>query len=86
MAKVARELNDLPLIPRCMVIGSLSLGIIGAVLALIGGIAEYAPTAWFAFFEGGVLAAVAGAMLGLLAGVAASLLMTVARRVARRNG
>jgi uncharacterized membrane protein YedE/YeeE len=70
----------MPLIPRYMVIGSTSLGVAGAIFGLVVGLG-YPSTAWFALFEGGVLAGAAGAVLGLVAGVVAYLSMAVARLI-----
>ena len=85
MAGVARELGRMPLIARCSVVGSACLGIVVAILALVGGLVENPATAWFAVLEGGFLGAVAGGVLGLLAGVVAYPLATVARRIRRRG-
>jgi hypothetical protein len=80
MSGFVRELARMALIPRCVVIGSTSLGVAGAIYGVVAGV-EYPPTAWFAVFEGAVLAGAAGAVIGLLVGLVAYLSAAVGRRI-----
>jgi hypothetical protein len=80
MSGIVRELRGIPLIPRYMVIGSVSLGVAGTIYGLVAGL-EYPPTAFFAVFEGAALAGAAGAVLGLLVGLVAYLSTALGRRI-----
>jgi hypothetical protein len=57
------------------------MGVIGAIVGLVVGLIAYAPTAWFAVFELGVPAAIAGGILGLVA----ALIVTAARLIKRTD-
>jgi hypothetical protein len=72
------QLATVPLIPRFAVVGSTAAGILGGLVGLVLGLRAYAATAWFAVFEVGVPAAIAGAALGALTGLVA---VTVQRNV-----
>ena len=78
LAGVAR----LPLLPRAMVVGAVSAGLVGAIVGLLVGLAAYPPTAAFAVFELGVPATVAGAVVGFLIGVIVLLVRLIRRRPA----
>jgi hypothetical protein len=56
------------------VVGSATLGILGAVVGLVLGLSAYPPTAWAAVFEVGAPAALLGAVVGALVGVVSSAL------------
>jgi hypothetical protein len=58
----------LPVLPRSAVAGAVCAGVLGGVAGLVLGLRAYPPTAWFAVFEVGIPAALAGAILGLAAG------------------
>jgi hypothetical protein len=85
MAGIARELGHMPLILRCTVVGSASLCVVVAGVALVGALVEYPSTAWFAVLEGGFIGGIVGGVVGFLAGMAAYVLATVTRRI-RRHG
>jgi hypothetical protein len=70
-----------PLPRSCALVGMILAGGAGAITGLVVGLHVYAATAWFAVFELGVPAAVAGAAVGFLLGCAVS----VANRP-RRHG
>jgi riboflavin transporter FmnP len=55
------------------------VGVIGAIVGLVVGLLAYPPTAWFAVFELGVPAAIAGGVVGLVA----ALIVTAGRRIKR---
>lgn len=80
------SLRDLPLPTRFACIGAISAGAIGAIIGLVVGLVTYAPTAWFAVFEAGLPATVAGGVVGLIAGIAAALVISAARRIKERHG
>jgi hypothetical protein len=80
MRLIPGELYELPPSARWAIVGAASAGLIGAIIGLVVGLFAYAPTAWFALFELGVPAAIAGGLVGLLAG----LIVTAARRIKRR--
>jgi hypothetical protein len=58
----------LPVLPRSAVAGAVCAGALGGVAGLVLGLLAYPPTAWFAVFEVGIPAAMAGGILGLVAG------------------
>ena len=62
-------LASMPRLGRFVVVGSVCAGAVGAVVGLVVGLRVYPPTAWFAIFELGIPAAVAGALLGLASGL-----------------
>ena len=62
-------LAQMPLLGRFVLGGMVLTGAVGGVVGLIVGLRVYPPTAWFAIFELGVPAAVAGAVLGLASGL-----------------
>lgn len=68
-----------PLPARCAIAGAASVGVIGAIVGLVVGLLAYPPTAWFAVFELGVPAAIAGGVVGLVA----ALIVTAGRRIKR---
>jgi hypothetical protein len=63
---IAVELRGVPPIARWVTVGAASAGVVGGLLGLVVGLLAYPPTAWFAIFELGVPAAVAGGIVGLL--------------------
>jgi hypothetical protein len=64
-----KEVADMPLPARFLVIGALALGIAGGIGGLISGLFAYPPTAWFAVAEVGVPAALLGGLVGFLVGL-----------------
>jgi hypothetical protein len=58
----------LPVLPRSAVAGAVCAGVPGGAAGLVLGLRAYPPTAWFAVFEVGIPAAMAGGILGLVAG------------------
>ena len=70
-----------PLPARCALVGMILAGAAGALIGLGIGLHVYAATAWFAMFEVGVPATVAGGAVGFLVGC----LMAVSNRF-RRHG
>lgn len=75
------ELRGMPLPVRWIIVGAASMGVIGAIVGLVVGLIAYAPTAWFAVFELGVPAAIAGGILGLVA----ALVVAAARLIKRTD-
>jgi hypothetical protein len=65
---------------RLAAIGAGSLGLVGGIVGLIAGLNTYPPTAWFAAFEVGIPAAIAGGLAGLWGGV----LLSIGRRLDRK--
>ena len=61
----------MPVVRRFAVIGSIVVGFLGALVGLILGLRAYPATAWFAVFEVGAPAGIAGAVVGALVGVLA---------------
>lgn len=74
-----RSVSAVPIIPRLALIGAGCFGAVGALAGLVRGLLAYPPTAWFAVFELGIPAAIAGGGLGS----AIALLVVGARRVSR---
>lgn len=79
LVRTPRALAALPLLPRAVVIGATSVGVVGGTIGLIVGLRTYAPTAPFAVVELGLPATIAGAVAGLAIG---SMILAV-RRIAR---
>jgi hypothetical protein len=75
------EIRGTPLVGWCATVGAAAGGVIGVVAGLIVGLNVHPATAWFAAFELGVPACIAGALIGCLV----ALLVTAGRRV-RRSG
>ena len=59
---------------RGALIGAVGLGVLGAIVGLIRGLWVYPLTAWFAVFEVGIPAVVAGGVAGAMAALAARVL------------
>jgi len=76
-------LNSMPVLPRSILLGAMSVGVAGAVAGLLIGLAAYPPTAAFAVFELGIPATIAGAVIGLLVGSIAFIVRRVWRRRVR---
>jgi ABC-type uncharacterized transport system permease subunit len=76
---IAAELLGVPLIARSVIVGAASASLIGGIVGLVVGLYVYAPTAWFAVFELGVPAGVAGGIVGLVG----ALILTAGRRIKR---
>ena len=68
MSKLRHELAAMSPPLRGAVIGAMVLGAIGMVAGLVSGIYAYPPTAWFAVFEVGIPASIAGAIVGVIVG------------------
>jgi hypothetical protein len=77
---VALWLCGLPSTPRYVVVGAVSVGLVGAIAGLVIGLLVHAPTAPFAAVELGL----PGATLGGFAGLAVAGVVSLARR-AKRN-
>ena len=71
-----REWDRIPTTLRWAFVGGGATGLAGGVAGLVVGLEAYPPTAWFAVFELGVPAGLAG---GLLAGGAGLVRSTVRR-------
>lgn len=69
MTSARSQLVAMSIVGRFAVIGAIVVGFLGALVGLILGLRAYAATAWFAVFEVGVPAGIAGAVVGALAGV-----------------
>ncbi|HEY5196729.1 MAG TPA: hypothetical protein VIJ51_06855 [Solirubrobacteraceae bacterium] len=69
----------MPLPARLACVGAISAGALGAIAGLVIGLVTHPPTAWFAVFEAGLPAGIAGGLLGLIAGTA-GLVVSAARR------
>jgi ABC-type uncharacterized transport system permease subunit len=67
-----------PLPARWAIVGATSAGVIGAIAGLVVGLA-YPATAWFAVFELGVPATIAGGLVGFVA----ALIVMAGRRIKR---
>jgi riboflavin transporter FmnP len=68
-----------PLPARWAIVGATSAGVIGAIAGLVAGLLAYPPTAWFAVFELGVPATIAGGLVGFVA----ALIVMAGRRIKR---
>jgi ABC-type uncharacterized transport system permease subunit len=68
-----------PLPARWAILGATSAGVIGAIAGLVVGLRAYPPTAWFAVFELGVPATIAGGLVGFVA----ALVVMAGRRIMR---
>ncbi len=77
MSVLPVELRAMPLPAQGAIIGACSGGMIGAIVGLVVGLLAYPPTAWFAVFELGVPAAIAGGVVGVIA----ALIVEAARRL-----
>jgi ABC-type uncharacterized transport system permease subunit len=66
---------------RWAIAGATSAGVIGGIVGLFVGLSVQAATAWFAVFELGVPAALAGGVVGLVA----ALIVRAGRRITRRD-
>ncbi len=77
MSVLPVELRAMPLPAQGAIIGVCSGGMIGAIGGLVVGLLAYPPTAWFAVFELGVPAAIAGGVVGVIA----ALIVEAARRL-----
>jgi hypothetical protein len=61
-------------------IGTICLGSLGAIAGLIQGLRVHPATAWFAVFELGLPAALAGAVIGAIIGLAARMIVWLKSR------
>jgi hypothetical protein len=77
MNAILAELSGTPLLKRCATIGAASGGVVGAIVGLIVGLLANPATAWFAIFELGIPAAIAGWLVGSIA----ALTVTATRRI-----
>jgi hypothetical protein len=68
MKRVVAELRTLPSPMRYASVGVVVAGVAGAIGGLVIGLHVHAATAWFAMFEVGLPAAIAGGTVGFLAG------------------
>lgn len=73
MMSARAQLLSVPTVPRFAIVGSATLGVVGAFVGLVLGVRAYPPTAWFAVIEVAVPAAVVGALLGASGGLIAVL-------------
>lgn len=53
---------------RCVLVGAIAAGILGAIVGLVVGLYAYPPTAAVAVFELGIPGGLAGAVLGVIVG------------------
>jgi hypothetical protein len=79
MTSARSQLAAMPIVLRFAVIGSMAVGILGALVGLILGLRAYPPTAWFAVFEVGVPAGMAGAVVGAVVGLVGVVIRKVTR-------
>lgn len=80
MTSARSQLAAIPIVLRFAIIGSLAVGILGALVGLILGLRAYPATAWFAVFEVGVPAGVAGAVVGAVVGLVGVVIRKIIRR------
>ncbi|HEY1716551.1 MAG TPA: hypothetical protein VGG07_26880 [Solirubrobacteraceae bacterium] len=73
------EVRGTPLLQWCATVGAVSGGVIGVVAGLIVGLIVHPATAWFAAFELGIPACIAGALIGCFV----ALIVAAGRRVTR---
>lgn len=78
------SLKSKPIIERLATAGLLVGLVLGAIGGLIRGLQVHPATAWFAVFELGVPAAIAGALVGLACGLAVTARRWIKRRAAMR--
>ena len=88
MRTILRGITDeLPMPLAWAFRGALACGSAGALAGLIVGLIAYPPTAWFAVFELGIPATIAGTLLGLGTGSVTWLLgATASGRGKKRDG
>lgn len=75
--------GPVPVLPRSVRLGALSIGIAGAIAGLLIGLDSYPPTAAFAVFEVGIPATMAGAAIGFFIGSIAFIVRRTSRRRVR---
>jgi hypothetical protein len=85
MSQIASEPQSMPLPARCAFVGAMLVGAIGAAIGLVVGLLAYPPTAWFAVFELGLPACIAGGTVGLIFGLSAALITGIGRRLKARR-
>ena len=71
MISARSQLAAMPLVPRFAVVGATAMGALGGLLGLILGLLAHPATAWFAVFEVGAPAAIAGGFVGAFVGLVA---------------
>jgi hypothetical protein len=69
----------MPLVQRCAIIGAVAAGILGGFVGLVVGLRTNPATAWFAVFEAGGPAFIAGAVLGAAVGLLAVVVAKIIR-------
>lgn len=84
MTLARSQLAAMPIVARFAVIGSTAVGILGAVVGLILGLRAHPATAWFAVFEVGVPAAMAGAVVGAVLGLVGVVIRKIIRHKSPR--
>jgi hypothetical protein len=72
-------IRGLPVLERCLIVGTVLAGVTGAIAGLVIGLFAYVPTAPFAAAEIGFPAAAAGAVVGLVAGTIATTVLRIRR-------
>ncbi|HEX3873895.1 MAG TPA: hypothetical protein VHW26_07100 [Solirubrobacteraceae bacterium] len=71
---------------RFACIGAVAAGTTGAIVGLVVGLVTYAPTAWFAVFELGLPATIAGGAVGLISGFAVAFVLSATHRIRGHGG
>jgi len=79
MNSLRAELRPWSVLKRCATLGAATGGVIGAIAGLIIGLNVNPATAWFAVFEVGIPAGIAGGLVGCIA----ALILLAARRIKR---
>jgi hypothetical protein len=77
MTSARSQPATVPSVLRFAVIGATAVGILGALVGLILGLRASPATAWFAVFEVGVPAGMAGAVVGAVVGLVAVVLRRI---------
>jgi hypothetical protein len=79
MTSARSQFPAMAIVLRFAVIGSIAVGVLGALVGLILGLRAYPATAWLAVFEVGVPAGMAGAVVGAVVGLVGVVIRKVIR-------